>query len=105
LPCRCQNSDPNSPIPPGGDGCVVNPDRRQDAVQQASVLREELLGPRRLDVREVLLLLPTRRSTAAMLCVADEAEVASALELAADYQKSTHTNTPTIRKEPTYGYL
>ena len=40
MTCRCRSSDSNSPLPPGADGCVVNP----EAVQRELAMQTEKLG-------------------------------------------------------------
>lgn len=41
MPCNCQASNPHSPIPPGGDGCVI---RRPTAGSREHQLRADLLA-------------------------------------------------------------
>ena len=70
MSCTCRNADPNSSMPAGGDGCVVNPaaaarelairvaEARELAIQAAE-LRQGLLAPAVLSTTATLMLTST----------------------------------------------
>lgn len=60
MPCQCRNSDPNSPLPPGADGCVVNPEAAQrELAMQTETTRHLLTMPALLSTQASWLLMPT----------------------------------------------
>jgi hypothetical protein len=60
MPCTCRNSDPESPLPPGADGCVVSAEAaRRELARENENLRHQLTAPALLSTQASLLLLPS----------------------------------------------
>jgi hypothetical protein len=60
MPCTCRNAHPDSPLPPGADGCVVNPEAaRRELAREAEALRHLLTTPAVLSTQALLLLMPS----------------------------------------------
>ena len=70
MSCTCRNADPNSSMPAGGDGCVVNPAaaarelairaaEARELATQAAELRQGLLAPPVLSTTATLMLTST----------------------------------------------
>jgi hypothetical protein len=59
MTCRCRNSDSNSPLPPGADGCTVDPEIALEELSvQTEKLRDLLTLPTVLTTQASLLLSP-----------------------------------------------
>jgi hypothetical protein len=103
LPCTCRNSDPNSSLPAGADGCEVTPEAalRELAVQTAA-LRHALLAPNLLGTRGAQLVAP-----APVPLLGDWLELGPGLGNRAlpETEEDDDPITTTTRKEPSYGYL
>jgi|GEM_PF-2984975 len=114
MSCTCRNADPNSSIPAGGDGCVVNPaaaarelairaaEARELAIQAAE-LRQGLLAPAVLSTTATLMLTSTigERLQALMAPHHFDAELVPA----ASPSTATYVQENTSSKENINGYL
>jgi hypothetical protein len=104
VPCQCRNSDPNSPLPPGADGCVVNPEAaRRELAMQTETLRYLLTMPVLLSTQASLLLMPSsgERLLRSLAPGGDNTDLVLAhLDRTEDYVTPT-----TNKKENLNGYL
>lgn len=104
MPCQCRNSDPNSPLPPGADGCVVSPEAaRRESAMQTETLRHLLTMPALLSTQASLLLMPSsgERLLRSLAPGGDNTDLVLAhSDRAEDYVTAT-----TNKKENLNGYL
>lgn len=104
MPCQCRNSDPNSPLPPGADGCVVNPEAAQRELNmQTETTRHLLTMPALLSTQASLLLMPSsgERLFSGLAPGGDNTDLVLAHSDHAEHYVTATTN----KKENVNGYL
>jgi hypothetical protein len=104
MPCTCRNAHPDSLLPPGADGCAVNPDAaRRELAREAETLRHLLTTPAVLSTQALLLLMPS--SSERLLMRLAPGSDHAALVPAESKQPEGHTTAHTTEKENLNGYL
>ena len=104
MPCSCRNSDPDSPLPPGADGCVVTPEAaRRELARETETLREQLTAPTLLSTQAQLLLMPS--STERLLMSLARGGDLAALLPAEQERPVEYVPANTNKKENLNGYL
>jgi len=104
MPCTCRNAHTDSPLPPGADGCVVDPDAaRRELAREAEILRHQLTAPAVLSTHALLLLMPSS-SERLLMSLAPGGDDA-ALVPEEPGRPEGHVTANTNKKENLDGYL
>ncbi|MDA8358561.1 MAG: hypothetical protein M0Z95_20230 [Actinomycetota bacterium] len=103
MPCTCRNSDPDSPLPPGADGCVVSPEAaRRELARETEILRHQLTAPALLSTQASLLLLP---SASARLLMSLAPGGGTTALVPVEERPEDYVTVNTKKKESLNGYL
>jgi len=104
MPCHCRTSDPNSPLPSGADGCVVNPESAwRELTMQTETLRHLLTLPAVLSTQASLLMMQS--SGEGLFRNLGLAGDDTDLVLANSDRVEDYVNANTNKKENRNGYL